>query len=648
MPTQSVPEKELNLQKTSMAIIGQADKKTSMAIIGQAKTSMANSNKNLNICSLGHIPTGNVPDEASDCCHLVGLDLSDIIKIDHEVIYAHYNATTDKHKATIDIKLNLYRNLLVELLLKRSHYTTGSDLYQFPHDEFRTKVGKISVYGAKPGKQEELVTVVRNLQPQYKIAYENKGSNHKGKVSFMELNFEMRRLVDLQMGAELLVKSYGDIDITDPSKVDITPIDIKSLKAYIKGNENHRSAKTDKMKSYKKAAETVLLIAETAGGVLPQIIVESDYGRRYYKGPNLQTISKVVRGAALGDHYEYDLNAAVYAIKLNICSMLTDKKFTYTSEYIEGGGKYKQKIRELITKNVFGIDKSNEFYSDRLSKVKGAITAIGFGASRSGVNFKDPKGNWQQSSLDDIFSYTTKIDGKTKKFDIWDQNKVKTVEKFISDPWVVNFMAEQVEMTKLIVNYMIESKTITKETHPFLVDGRNAINHNRAMAYVFQTTERNIMNTVEKFIEQSGKKVLLRVHDAIFTKQKINMLELHVMLQETFVNESLSWLGKKIICLEEEFAQGYSYDTEDESDIDAAWSKLTGKTHTAPKVKIEYEPTKRIVEGQYNDSCDYGQSEYDPDNDPYIEDMNESERKEHYRILGYTPNQLPSFVKNLL
>ena len=648
MPNQSVPEKELKLSKTSMAIIGQADTKTSMAIIGQAKTSMANSNINLNVYSMGHIPSGNVPNEAIDCCHLVGLDLTDIIKIDREIIYSHYNATKPYQKAAVDEKLNLYRNLLVEFLLKRSHYTTGSDLYQFPLDEFRTKVGKISVYGAKPGRQEELVKVVEKLQPQYTIAPEHKGSNHKGKVSFMELNFEMRRLVDLHMGAELLVKSYGDVDITDPSKVDITPIDIKSLKAYIKGNENHRSAKTDKMKAYRKAAETILLIAETAGGVLPQIIVESDYGRRYYKGPNLQTVSKVVRGAALGDHYEYDLNAAVYAIKLNICSMLTDKKFTYTSEYIEGGGKYKQKIRELITKNVFGIDKSNEFYTDRLSKVKSAITAIGFGASRSGVSFKDPMGNWQQSSLDDIFSYTITDDGKKKKFDLWDQNKVKCAEKFVNDPWIKNFIEEQTEMTKLIVKYMIDSETITKETHPFLVDGRNAINHNRAMAYVFQTTERNIMDTVEKFIEQSGKEVLLRVHDAIFTKSKVNMLELHVMLQEKFVNESLSWLGKKIICFEEEFSMGYSYDEEDESDIDAAWSKLTGVQHSVKPVKIYHQPTKKQTEGHYTDSCDYGQYEYDPENDPYVQDMNDTERKEHYRILGYSPNQLPSFLKDFV
>lgn len=619
-----------------------SDIKSDMAIVDQ-KSDMANRycHKNNNLS--GHIPSGNAPGEAINCSHSVGVNLQDL--------YTYFNAKTKWQKNNIDIKVIEYTDLLVKYLLQRSHYTEGTNLYQFPHEDFRVELGLVSIYRAKPEKRESIVQVILDLFKPYKL--DIPGSNITQKVSLMTLNFDFDKLIATKNSEDLLRAMYEGVNLADPELVDITPVDINSLKAFIKANEK-LAYQNEKTKRYNSQATNILMVAEMTGGVFPQIINESPYGRRYYVGRSLQNTSKIVREAALGNHYEYDLNAAVYAIKLNMCAYISDKKFTYTSEYIEGGGKFKQSIRENLAQKVFNIDKSNQHYKDRVKKIKDAITAIGFGASITTKGyFSKVSHEWKFTSLREIFSYTIKGDnGKPMIIEMNDGKKVPTlcIDHFVNDPWMSNFIREQKEMTELITTYMKTEKLVTKESHPFLVDGRNAINNNQLMAYVFQTTERNIMNRVHEFIENEGGNVLLRVHDAIFTKEKINMLELHSMLLEEFVSKDILWLGNKIISFEETEGHAYYYDDELLEHKERIRQEELRAGGTRPKAIVhKFTPTQQ--EGYYDSSCDYGQQQYDPENDPYVLEMNEEEKREHYRIVGYDPRsqiEIPSYIKQLL
>jgi len=632
-----------NATKSSDAIVDPSEIKSSDAIVDQPKSSDANRycHKNNNLS--GHIPSGNAPGEAIDCSHSVG--------IDHQVLHRYFNATTDWQKHNINTKVIEYTDLLVKYLLQRSHYTEGTSLFQFPHYDFDREIGRISVYGSKPKKQESLVQVILNLFKPYNV--DITGNNIKQKVSLMTLNFDFDKLIATKNSEDLLRAMYEGINLADPELVDMTPVDIDSLKAFIKANEK-LSYQNEKTKRYNSQAKNILMVAEMTGGVFPQIINESLYGRRYYSGRSLQNTSKIVREAALGNHYEYDLNAAVYAIKLNICSYISNKKFTYTSEYIEGGGKFKQSIRENLAQKVFNIDKSNQHYKDRVKKIKDAITAIGFGASITTKGyFSKVSHEWKFTSLREIFSYTIKGDnGKPMIIEMNDGKSVPTlcIDHFVKDPWMSNFIREQKEMSELITTYMKTEKLVTKESHPFLVDGRNAINNNQLMAYVFQTTERNIMNRVQEFIESEGNNVLLRVHDAIFTKEKVNLLELHSMLLEEFVSKDILWLGNKIISFEESEGKAYYYDDEllEHKERIRQEELLAGGTKFKPIVH-RFISTQR--EGYYDNSCDYGQQEYDPENDSYVLEMDAEQRREHYRIVGYDPRsqyELPAHIKQLL
>lgn len=649
MINQNIPVKEFSLQKTYETNIGQGRNKTYETNIGQANTYETNTNINNNN-HMGDIPYGEIPpDEAVSRCYDC-LGLRQIIHIDPEPVYNFYNATLKWQKDRIDTKLDEYRLLLVDFLLDKLQYQAGR-LYQIAHDDFITKAGQIAIFGSG-GKKKELGLMIIQNHPNPPYNFDIQGSNITQKVSLVTLNFEIKTLIKLKDAETLVAKRYEGVDLTDPKQVDITPINLQSLKSYIKANDN-LSYRNEKVDEYNNHASEILLVSEYLDGVLPQIIVESDFGRRYYKGLNLQNVSKVVRNAALGDNYEYDLNSAVYAIKLNYASEITDKKFTYTSEYIEGGGKYKDSIRKMLALHCFDIDKNSKYFDERVKIIKHAITAIGFGAKKTSTGYFDKTTNQiKYTALSDIFTYTVKgDDGKDIKIPLKkkiDGKDVLCIDLFLQHKWMSEFIKEQDEMTKLIVHSCIENKIVTKETHPFLVDGRNAINTNRTIAYFFQSSERIIMDKICEQIEKDGIKVLLRVHDAFHTSKPINMKEIHSFIIEEFISSGIKWLGTKIISLEETFNQGYYYDDNDESDIDAAWSKLTGVKQSTSPVKIYHKSTKKTTEGFYDGSCDYGQTEYDPENDPYVQDMTDSERKEHYRILGHNPNQLPSFIKDTL
>lgn len=489
--------------------------------------------------------SGNAPESRID--EVNSYLIQDLIPLDENRFYAYFNAKKDWQKKNIDEKIVEYRNLLIDYTISRYHYTLGTNYLQLPLDEFKRKLNEVAIYGT--GRKEYFTQVVEKIQPQFYVFEDVKGSNITGKVSLVKPYYEINKLIKLKAGEELLVAMYGDIDLTDTNLVDITPVDIGSLKAFIMANEQLRY-QNDKIKQYHDEAQQILLIAELTNGVFPQIIKESPYGRRYYAGQSLQTMSKVVRGAALGDHFQYDLNAAVYAIKFFLCSHITDKKFTYTGEYIEGGAKYKDSIRKQIADYVYQPDV--KLTDKQLGDIKQVITAVGFGATMNSKGYFDNNGSWQYTSIADIFTYKSKTTGKP----VLAKDKY---ERLLQHPWLKEFMREQKEMTDIITKWYIDNEQVNKTDHSFLVDGRNAFNKNRLMAYIFQSFERGIMDTTEEFIKNEGNEVLLRVHDAIYTKKRVDMAELHMMLATTFVPGPGNYLGTKLISFSQEECKRYEY-----------------------------------------------------------------------------------------
>jgi hypothetical protein len=129
------------------------------------------------------------------------------------------------------------------------------------------------------------------------------------------------------------------------------------------------------------------------------------------------------------------------------------------------------------------------------------------------------------------------------------------------------------------------------------------------------------------------------------------MQELHHKLHEVFVSDSLSWLGKRILSFEETEAQGFYFDDELYSHKERIKQEEIRAGGRSLGVKpTDYKPVSYSDDKAYSGETDYGQTEYDPEHDPYIQDMNEQELMEHYRIVGYKPsnNILPEDIRRLL
>ena len=323
------------------------------------------------------------------------------------------------------------------------------------------------------------------------------------------------QLIDNTATDELVSYFYTDIDMDTLECVDV---DMYSLNNFINQTKleltkNHKEKHTDKLYRNLRQAKYIKMIVEffyPAYGkhVLPMIPYNSKYGRRYYKGINIQNVSVEVRQAIIGEHYSYDINAAVYSIKLLLARKILAEKnisdvglFTYTKEYLD----YKSAIRIELAKHIHAFDKFGKLIShnESVKLVKQAITAIGFGARISGGVWK-VNDEWHYSTLNEIIK------------------NPEDRKHFLNDPWVKEFVKEQHQLTHLITNAYIGDTDFVQSVIdvPNMFEN-NKIRKSQVMAYLFQHVEYEIMNIITSNIP-----VVCRIHDSFITKQKLSSSQL--------------------------------------------------------------------------------------------------------------------------
>jgi len=440
-----------------------------------------------------------------------------------------------------------------------------------------------------------------DLRPFFAVIEDKKGNGHKKGNDFQknsEVYIFNQKLIDLLIDHgdinELVGIYYGELTDNAIDTMEFIPIDIKSLNAYIY-NTKQEIEKTQKNSSYEtklyrnlRQAKYIRIISEFFYSVkqqymLPQIPQPSPYGRMYYKGINIQNISKEVRSAVLGDYYSYDLNAAVYAIKLMLAKRILTEQgtsdyglYTYTKEYLDKKSAIRKKLSEHIKK-----------YPKPEKLVKEALTAIGFGARISGGSWQID-GQWHTTSIEDIIMNPTER------------------HNFMTDPWIKNFDSEQRKLTKFITKYYINDELINEvQDIPNMFGKNGKIRNSQVMSYVFQHTEKAIMDMITQDIP-----VIARVHDSFITKQKLSNEQLLSIKYKLNSIEPLMTLD-----FENHHAWINTEHYDDESDIDMAFSKLTGVQHTKPNITIDYKYVPK--QNDYYDSImSYEQKEYD-EYDPF-------------------------------
>ena len=471
---------------------------------------------------------------------------------------------------------------LCAIAMLRDHFTLESgSRYYINATEIQNKLREIEV-------KKQKFWVWRTFQsfPERVFDIIQTGSNLNKELTMAQARYTMEDVL-LAAGTpeELWAELYSPFNDQMLTKdYDAVQIDQRSLANYIRSNlSNDREdpqASTKLVEEWDrnlKHAQKLWMLADASGGVLYQIRNESAFGRKYYKGPNLQNTPKIVRHAALGQCHEYDLESSVFAWKLSwfqeICKVHNHQiSMPATLEYLD----HKKAIRRRLAQTVFDTD------SDWAVKViKEFITAIGFGAPARGVGYV-ADGRYQKPALAQIITAKQRLD------------------RALADTWVQNFLQEQSDMNDAIValakvNMIDELKTVPE----LWEKGGRKLKPNSVVSYLYQHAERELLDWFENFCADS--EVLLTVHDCIYTRRKVNLMELRAGIQQF----------------------GGYYKVSHEEHLPWTWEDpvdITDPFYDPREAVIERHNYKYVktTEGHY-DGSGYDGSEYDFEDDPFYQ-----------------------------
>ena len=289
----------------------------------------------------------------------------------------------------------------------------------------------------------------------------------------------------------------------------LVPIDLKSLKNYRRWLEEAANliSVEDRLK-YLNQIDHITRVAKHTGGLYVQKKKPSQFGRMYFVGLSVQNASKQLREAMLGRCYEYDLKSAVFSWKMLYANdvvisegldQTVDQLFKTTIGYLRDKQDFIWSVRYMT----FTAD-SNVPKELQVKLIKQAMTAISFGARLYSTGWKLANGKWQNTSIGDIFKNPNERD------------------RFINCCLIKDFVREQTMLDKVIFNSDFrDQKDPFSGADVYTPSGR--LSRAKVIAFMYQTYETDLMDIVELLINKLDKQVIARVHDAIYTKQKLSV-----------------------------------------------------------------------------------------------------------------------------
>lgn len=458
------------------------------------------------------------------------------------------------------------------------------------------------------------------------------GSNLTKRNTMAQSNYTLEDIIIASGNREQLVQHLYEPFVTEVMNdaVDLVPINQISLQNYILANQAidradpHNAKQAHTLDYNLKQAQRILLIAQVNDGQLPQVISESAFGRKYYKGPNLQNCPKIVRHAALGACHEYDLESSVFAWKLSLFRDICREQGTSAPapailEYLDR----KSAVRTQVTQDVFGTE--DEYY---VNIIKQAITAVGFGAPMRATGYA-VDGRYQTPALNTI---------------ITGQQQLK---RFLENAWVREFAEEQKTLNEII--YLVLKQYGHDQEWikiPELLDKGGRLRINQVISYLYQQAERQIIQDVITQVQHS--EILLTVHDCIYTRLPIKMRH---------VREQLKTHGEFFDVSHTEH-RSYYFDTEQAEHVQriAAEEQRAAEiygTHTLPGVKraktqVVYNSDSACWDGSGYDGSGY--ENYTTTEDIFFDHMPEQERREYEQAREHVleNRDLPDWVKQRL
>ena len=341
-------------------------------------------------------------------------------------------------------------------------YEPGVNGYgRLPMEKLKEEGGRITT--VREGKPIPFLQWIKRTHPFFTVI--DKGSRHTG-VTEVRLHYSM-------------------------DKDELVRLDVVSLSNFMK----HLMMPIGEMTYYPNAnelmkeAKTRYQYAIANGGYFPMQYEWSPYGRKYYKGINLQSCSKVTRLAALGTCYEFDLVKAAHSYKYWLWERHLRHHIICDSDHLPCTKQYLE--QDMIKLCLDDIANTSEDWAMHYRKsIKQAFTAIAFG-------------------------------GRGLSKDVWFDGKTLAVNKIIPDDklrdkflnWqlgdfsIPKLIKEQTQLSKLAVEHVKQQRIPVPDYAP-----------SRVMAYLYQHAETELMNEVINYIRHHELGFLYHVHDAIYVK----------------------------------------------------------------------------------------------------------------------------------
>ena len=267
-------------------------------------------------------------------------------------------------------------------------------------------------------------------------------------------------------------------------------------------------------------AELILRTAQVNNGLLHQKIDKKAFGRTYYEGQSVQSVSKQLRETFLGDSYEYDCKS---------CS--TSWKIAFAYEWHSQKKRRKYSIAETFSAMTFYLNNKQMFFdfvsnqiflnsslldaSEKTAILKEAMTALGFGAKLSVGKWRDVKGEEKMTSLKDVF-----------------KKDIETLTRFINCSLVKKFNEEQAVLNKFIVNKFLVDKQWLLDMEEEEKRKKCKFTQAQRVVWLFQHAETIMMDKVIEELKKLNKTVLANVHDAIVIREKLSEKELEMIETE--------------------------------------------------------------------------------------------------------------------
>lgn len=416
---------------------------------------------------------------------------------------AHWPSKKCNHRQVATDYYNLVKDEVTRGILKSDPEQIKLKLVPVNFKRIRHSTAR---YGAK-GDQKYWFDWFQEHHPLMQKHHQGYKIGNKGVLTMIKFTRELDIMIADQDAAEIFKSIYaGAVD----SDIDFVPVDLKSLTNYINHTQDSirylasNDQRQETLKDNLKSAELIKLIAEFTDGELPQIVNVSKFGRRYYRGPNLQSASKIVRQAALGHCWQYDIEASVFAWKLDTAKELDHGiKLPATLDYLQ----FKNKKREQLAEIVFGNRSERS-----IKTIKQVITAVGFGARTTNTVWRLENGQWRTSALKELI-YSN-----------------ESLKRLFADTWFSEFVQEQDAITKLIFNAVKEHPSIA--SNPLLISERGLLSKNRVVSFLYQQTEAQIIQALNQVLESNGHKMLLLCHDGFYTKKRAPVADLRYELQQ--------------------------------------------------------------------------------------------------------------------